>query len=125
MELTGKIDKKSVTQLAMGAIEERVDYEMGKVIDNIVDPNTKAVAKRKITLTLELTPDDDRKMIKLNASAKSALVPTNPVGTALYITADNNGEMAIVEMTPQIPGQTDIYGKEQEQPKIVRFAQRA
>ena len=38
-----------------GAFEERVDYEMDKVIQNILDPNTKATAKRKITLTIELT----------------------------------------------------------------------
>lgn len=44
-----------------GAFEERVDYEMDKVIQNILDPNTKATAKRKITLTIELTPDDERR----------------------------------------------------------------
>lgn len=35
----------------MGAILERVDYEMGKVMDNILDPNTKATAKRKISVS--------------------------------------------------------------------------
>ena len=40
----------------MGAILERVDYEMGKVIDNILDPNTKPTGKRKITVGLELIP---------------------------------------------------------------------
>ena len=39
--------------MARGAFEERVDYEMDKVIQNILDPNTKATAKRKITLTIE------------------------------------------------------------------------
>lgn len=51
--------RDSIMSMARGAFEERVDYEMDKVIQNILDPNTKATAKRKITLTIELTPDDE------------------------------------------------------------------
>ena len=47
--------RDSIMSMARGAFEERVDYEMDKVIQNILDPNTKATAKRKITLTIELT----------------------------------------------------------------------
>ena len=50
--------RDSIMSMARGAFEERVDYEMDKVIQNILDPNTKATAKRKITLTIELTPDE-------------------------------------------------------------------
>ena len=53
--------RDSIMSMARGAFEERVDYEMDKVIQNILDPNTKATAKRKITLTIELTPDDERR----------------------------------------------------------------
>ena len=53
-------NRDSIMRMARGAFEERVDYEMDKVIQNILDPNTKATAKRKITLTIELTPDDER-----------------------------------------------------------------
>ena len=41
--------RDSIMQMARGAFEERVDYEMDRVIQNILDPNTKATAKRKIT----------------------------------------------------------------------------
>ena len=50
--------RDSIMSMARGAFEERVDYEMDKVIQNILDPNTKATTKRKITLTIELAPDD-------------------------------------------------------------------
>lgn len=40
--------RDSIMSMARGAFEERVDYEMDKVIQNILDPNTKATAKRKI-----------------------------------------------------------------------------
>ena len=49
-------NRDSIMRMARGAFEERVDYEMDKVIQNILDPNTKATAKRKITPTIELTP---------------------------------------------------------------------
>lgn len=54
--MSEQLDKKSILEMSMGAILERVDYEMGKVIDNILDLNTKPNAKRKITVTLELIP---------------------------------------------------------------------
>ena len=52
--------RDSIMSMARGAFEERVDYEMDKVIQNILDPNTKATAKRKITLTIELTGHDSK-----------------------------------------------------------------
>lgn len=75
--------RDSIMSMARGAFEERVDYEMDKVIQNILDPNTKATAKRKITLTIELTPDDERRTIGVSVTAKSTLAATNPVTTAL------------------------------------------
>lgn len=112
--------KKSILQMARGAIQERADYEMSRLIDNILDANTSAVAKRKLTITLELKPDDSRQNISVSCTAKSALAATNPVTTSLYV-ADKE---QVVEMVPQIPGQYAIDGDEQEAPpalKLVKF----
>ena len=68
-----QFDKKSILEMSMGAILERVDYEMGRVLENILDPNTKATAKRKITVGLELVPSADRKTITVLTTAKAAL----------------------------------------------------
>lgn len=119
------LQKESILGMARGAIMERVDYEMGKIIDNIVDVNTKATGKRKITVTLEIAPDDERRQLAVKATAKSTLVPTNPIVTNLYATNDHNGELAIVEMVPQAPGQTAMDGAEQEEPKVLNFLKRA
>ena len=110
----------------MGAILERVDYEMGRVLENVLDPNTKATAKRKITVGLELVPSADRKTITVLTTAKAALVPTDPVTTSHFITsAPNTGEMVVAEMVPQVPGQIFMDGDEQGQPKILKFARQA
>lgn len=114
--------RSSILQMAKGAVQERVDYEVSRVVDNILDPNTEATAKRKITLTIELKPDPDRQVITMNATAKSTLAATKPIGTALAITADAKGKMMIAEMTPQIPGQMAMDGSVQEAPKILKIA---
>ena len=115
-------NRDSIMRMARGAFEERVDYEMDKVIQNILDPNTKATAKRKITLTIELAPDDERQTIGVSVTAKSTLAPTNPVATSLYVTNDSKGELVVAEMVPQVPGQTAMDGTEQEAPKLLKLA---
>lgn len=117
-----KENKSSILQMARGAIQERVDYEISRIVDNILDVNTDACAKRKLTLTIELKPDENRQYIKIAASAVSKLAPATPVGTTLGIAADGNGEMVIVESVPQVPGQMSMDGTEQETPKMLRIA---
>jgi len=114
-------ERKSILEMASGAIQERADYEMVKILDNILDANTKAAKKRTLTITVELIPDDERRQIRINAFAKSKLEPTNPIATSLYLTADGHGEMVAVEMVPQVPGQLGMNGAEQEAPKVLRL----
>lgn len=114
----------SILRMARGAIEERVDYEMERVMTNILDPNTKAAQKRKITLSIELMPDEERQQIQVSVTAKSTLAPTNtnPVTTSLYVTGDQNGELTVVEAIPQIPGQLQMDGDEQEPPRTLKLS---
>ena len=114
--------KRSILEMARGGFLEQVDYEMAKVIRNICDPNTKATGKRKVTITMELTPDDTRQNIAVTFGSKLALVATNPLTTSLYISGENStGEMQVVEMVPQIPGQMSLDGTEQEAAPILKL----
>lgn len=123
MDETGK---KSILEMARGAFLEQVDYEMSKVIDNILDPNTKATGKRRMTVTMEMIPDDSRMNISVGFSTKLTLVPANTLTTSLSVWSDGaTGEMCVVENVPQIPGQMALNGAEQEYPpqlKIIRTA---
>lgn len=74
--------KKSILQMARGAIMERADYEMTHLMENIMDPNTSATAKRKLTLTLELKPDDTRQNIAVSVTARTALCCRNLSNTS-------------------------------------------
>ena len=114
--------RSSLLQMAKGAIQERVDYEVARVVDNLLDMNTEAKYKRKVVLTIVMVPDEDRQVVKVEASAKSSLAPVTPVGTSLVITADHNGEMMLAEIVPQVPGQVSLDGGLQEEPKILKLA---
>ena len=113
--------QKSILQMARGAIQERADYEMSSLMNNILDPNTSATAARKLTITLTLKPDDTRQNITVSCVATSKLAATNPVTTALYV-AD---EDTIVEMVPQIPGQMAVDGTEQDAPPMLKLVKTA
>ena len=115
-------EKKSLIQMARGGFMEIFDVEMAKVLDNILDPNTKATGKRKLTVTFTFSPDDNRKTIGVSFQCTPKLEPINPAVTALYITGDQaTGEVEAVEMTPNIPGQMDLYGGEQEAPAVLKL----
>lgn len=110
----------SLLDMANGAIKERLDYEMGRVIQNIGDPNTKAAAKRTITVKITLEPDEERQHIEVSATASSTLAPMHPVKTALAV-GNEEGRVVAVELTPQIPGQFDISGRVAPQRKVLKF----
>lgn len=101
--MSDQLDKKSILEMSMGAILERVDYEMGKVMDNILDPNTKATAKRKISVTLELIPSADRRTITVQVKPRVALRPfrtflevEQPVSEFL-LRLDDDGNVGLFE----------------------------
>ena len=110
------MDNAHLLDVAHGAIQERLDYELSKVIDNIDDLNTKADAVRKLTLTLSLKPDSERKNIRMTVQVKPTLVPTNNIESSLYLTESGK---ALVEMLPQVPGQMSMDGSEQDEPKVI------
>lgn len=115
-------DRTSLLEMAGGAIKERADFELTRAIDNILDVNTDPTTKRIINIKLTLAPDADRRMISVSAQASSKLAPTTAIQTALCLTGENeNGEAVIAEMVPQIPGQMDMNGYEQRQPKIMKL----
>lgn len=64
--------RDSIMSMARGAFEERVDYEMDKVIQNILDPNTKATARRPSLRSQPPTPSPRPSMSPLTATASSS-----------------------------------------------------
>lgn len=116
------MNTQSVLDLARGAIKERTEVELQKIIENITDPNTDPKKKRQMQITIDFLPDAERQTISLNTVVKSKLEPTHAISTGLYLTGDAGG-MVAVELTPQIPGQTNLDGEVQGEPVKLRLAQ--
>lgn len=104
----------NIIDAAQGAISERINHELQKVVANINDLNTKAGAKRKITVTLELLPDENRQHIVMQTVIKSSLQPTHPINSSFCLT-----EKGLIEMTAQTPGQFSLDGDMEDRPKLI------
>ena len=58
-----KTIKIDLSKIANTALQEKVDKELEKVLDNILDPNTEAKATRKVTIILTMSTDDERTVV--------------------------------------------------------------
>ena len=92
------MDRLNITNLAKGALFERADVEVKRVLENITDQNTDWKKARKITLTLEFKAlDESRESVKVDLQAKSFISPYTPVTTQVYIDKDETGEIVAQE----------------------------
>ena len=58
------MNQKSIIDMARGAFKGRADYEMAKILENILDPNTKAEKKRTLTIQMVFVPDSERQTVQ-------------------------------------------------------------
>ncbi|WP_254593531.1 replication terminator protein [Terribacillus sp. AE2B 122] len=96
----------NLDELAGGAVHEKFNREMKRVLANIMDPNTDPEKKRKITITLTIAGDENRMTTDVTVSAKSTLAPSKDVSTKLVIGEDHYGNVLGQELKSGIIGQT-------------------
>ncbi len=96
--------------LANGAFSAQVNRAFKEVTENIQDPNTDALAKRKVTVTITFKPNKDRNFAPIDIQTKTALAPAAGMDTTLSMGKDlRTGEVDVAEVTTgQIPGQMSI-----------------
>lgn len=107
--------KKSILEMANGAIMEKLNVELSKVLKNINDKNTEPTKPRKIKIELTFKPDAERKTVSVSATTKVDLQPVHPTIINLFNVNEidketNQMKNSLVEMTTGLPGQIDIYG---------------
>lgn len=99
----------SLDAFAGGALAELVNRELVKINQNIHDPNASAEKARTLTVTIKLKPDEDRRLVKAEITAKSTLVPADAVKTTLVSGKDiRTGAVEMTEYASagnQLPGQ--------------------
>lgn len=99
----------NIAELQEGAIQEKIEKEVELIMSNILDLDTDATKKRKLTITIDFTPDENRQVISLDAQVKSALVPQVSVATTMLAGRNmDTGFIEAQELKSHTPGQTFI-----------------
>lgn len=139
------MDKKNIdlplSDLANGAVQAKLDYELQKVFNNIHDKNTKAADKRSITIKLEFKPDENRQTIAVTSDFTTKLANIEGVTTTVLTGKDlSTGNVEAKELKSNVPGQTyfdddleqktdvgepvDVVDKEQQRKNIIDLQRR-
>lgn len=118
-----------LNSFAEGAMAERFDVELQKILENIADPNTDAKKVRKLTLTISLKADDKRDVVLTNVVAKSTLAPAKEIEAKLLMDLDGRGKVTGAELKSGVRGQTYIteegYVADDRGQKIINLKQQS
>lgn len=93
-----------LSKLGDGGLQEKVDRELEKVFDNILDPNTDHKTKRKLVITLTMSADESREVVGTSMEVKSTLAPQNGVATTVLV-GQKDGHVYANELKSSAPGQ--------------------
>lgn len=95
-----------LSHIAEGGLQEKLDNELEQVFDNILDLNTEAKAKRKITITLTMSSNEERTVVDTIMEVKYKLAPQNGVATTILVGRDyDTGQVHANELKSTVPGQ--------------------
>jgi uncharacterized protein YuzE len=95
-----------LNDFADGAMAERFNQELQKVLDNIIDPNTDPKKVRKVTLTVSINSNDKRELANVSVQAKSTMSPAKNIETQLLMDYDSKGKVTGAELKSGARGQT-------------------
>lgn len=111
---------RNLDELMDGALTERFNYEMDRVLQNVFDPNTSAKQKRQIQIVIDITANERRDAAEFKIDVKSKLAPPVPVSQTVFLAMDDQGNVTATEITNQVPGQVSMEG-ETVLPKVLEF----
>jgi len=111
---------RNLDELMDGALTERFNYEMDRVLQNVFDPNTNAKQKRQIQIVIDITANERRDAAEFKIDVKSKLAPPVPVSQTVFLAMDDHGNVTATEITNQVPGQVSMEG-ETVLPKVLEF----
>jgi len=81
----------SIDNMASGAVYEMFNEALKRLAANVADPNTEPTQKRKLTLTIDVTPYKDRSGAEYKARVDAKLAGLKPAEANMYF-ANRGGE---------------------------------
>lgn len=99
----------NLNEIAEGALQEKINAAMRKVLENMQDPNTPYKVKRGITIKIGFTQTESRTDAVVDVSVETKLAPSSPINTMMAIGKDlRNGEFYAAEYGKQVKGQMSL-----------------
>lgn len=80
-----KMNLLNLKDLANGALQEKADTAMRKVLENMQDPNTPWKNKRQINIKIAFVQNEGRDDAAVEVSVDTKLAPVSPVVTRMAI----------------------------------------
>lgn len=95
---------------ANGAVAERLNIELQKVLENIADPNTDPKKARKLQMTVTIKADEERDLGLVSIVTKVNLQPAKEIESKIIIDQDASGKVVGAELKSGAKGQMFIDG---------------
>ena len=95
----------NISNLAEGAVQEKIDQEVRKIVANILDVNTAFKPSRKLIIDVEFSSDSTRQVIETNVTVKSKIQPSESVSTLMMAGRNDSGYIQAAELKSNAPGQ--------------------
>lgn len=95
-----ELEMVTLASLRGGAAVEMFDAELQRVLDNIMDRNTVATAKREVTLKVVIIPGHDRGVAKVEIFCTPKLAPAMSCASQFYL-GNDKGKAVAFEYDPQ------------------------
>ena len=115
---------KNLDELMDGALNERFNAEMNRVMENVFDPNTNPRQKRQIVITINVTPNERRDAADFSFDVRSKIAAPIAMSQTVFLTMSDDGTVTATEMTDQIPGQVGMDGEIAPMPTVLEFSKK-
>lgn len=99
----------NLQRLAGGALQEKVNEAMGRVLNNMQDPNTPWKKQRSISMKITFAQNEDRDDVDVAISVETKLAAVSPITTRMSVGTDlKTGKNFAYEYGKQVKGQMTL-----------------
>ena len=114
------MSRVNLETFAGGALQEKFDDAMEKVLVNMTGPNTPWKNKRKIVVEVSFEQNEDRDDSNVNVSVVTKLAAVKPVSTRMAIGKDlETGQVFAEEYGSQCRGQMTLDDYQGQRDQVV------
>lgn len=89
-------------QTVMGAMEEKFNSALARIIKDIADPAKAAEAPRELVIRVKLKPDDERQSVLMESDVDAKLARSKPTKSFMLLSLTDDGPIAKVSSARQM-----------------------